>query len=59
MPLGSRFSHSLDNHVRDGGEVVSLTRRQRVTPSPPLEKILVLVSVKGWVEPRAVVRLEG
>jgi hypothetical protein len=28
----SRFSHSLDNRLRDGGEFVSLTRRPRITP---------------------------
>jgi hypothetical protein len=27
----SRFSHSLDNRHRDGGEVVSLTRRPPIT----------------------------
>jgi hypothetical protein len=29
-----RIPHFLDNRLTDGGEVVSLTRRQRFTPSP-------------------------
>ena len=39
----------------DGGRVVSLTHP---TPLPP-GNILVLISVRGWVDPRAIVRSEG
>ena len=37
------------------GKVVSLTHRP---PLPP-EMLLVLISFKGWVDPRAIVRSEG
>jgi len=37
--------------AQDGGKVVSLTHRQEI--------LLVLISVRGWVDPRAIVRLEG
>jgi hypothetical protein len=41
----SRLPHFLDNRLTDGGEMVSLTRR--------------LISVRGLVDPRVTVRLEG
>jgi hypothetical protein len=44
----------LDNQLTDGGRVVSPTRRP---PLPP-GKFLVLISVIGWVDPRAAVSLE-
>jgi hypothetical protein len=47
---------SLDNWLTDGGKVVSLTRLPPLTPSG---KFLLLISVRGWVDPRAIVRLEG
>ena len=49
--LGSQISwHS----AREGGEVVSLTRRP---PLPP-GMFLVLIFSRGWVEPRAMERSE-
>jgi hypothetical protein len=38
-----------------GGEVVSLKDR----PPPPAGRFLVLIFIRGWMDPRAVVRLEG
>jgi hypothetical protein len=40
--------HFLDNRLTDGGEIVSLTRRTRFNSF-----------VRGWVNLRAAVRLEG
>jgi len=42
--------------AQDGGKVVSLTHRQ---PLPQGNVLLVLISVRGWVDPRAMVRSEG
>jgi len=53
-PEGSR-KLSFPDYVtmaKDGGKFVSLTHR-------PLFMLLVLISVRGWVDPRAIVRLEG
>jgi hypothetical protein len=44
-----------DNHLIDGGEVVSLMCRPPFTPG----RFLVLISVRGGVDPRATVLLEG
>jgi hypothetical protein len=41
--------------AQDDGKVVSPTHR----PPLPQEMLLVLISVRGWVDPRAVVRSEG
>jgi len=41
--------------AQDGGKVVSLTHR----PPLPQEMLLVLISVRGRVDPRAIVRSEG
>jgi len=41
--------------AQDGGKVVSLTHR----PPLPQEILLVLISITGWVYPRAIVRSEG
>jgi hypothetical protein len=46
----SRLSHFLDNRLTDGGEVVS--------PLPP-GRFLVLIYVRGRVDPRVIARLEG
>jgi len=42
--------------AQDGGKVVSLTHWQLFTPQ---EIHLVLISVRGWVDPRTIVRSEG
>jgi hypothetical protein len=52
-----RLTHFLDNRLTDGGEVVSLTRQQAALYTPG--RFLVLISVRGWVDPRTIVRLEG
>jgi hypothetical protein len=47
---------SPDNRLTNGGKVVSLTCRPLFTPQG---RLLVLVSVRDWVDPRAILRLEG
>jgi len=56
-PEGSRKLRFPDfvTTAQDGGKVVSLTYR----PPLPQEILLVLISVRGRVDPRAIVRSEG
>jgi hypothetical protein len=49
---GSTFS--LDSRLTDSGKFVSLTRRSPYTP----RRFLANISIRGWVYPRAIVRLE-
>jgi hypothetical protein len=51
----SRLPHYLDNQLIDGGRLSALRAGR---PLPP-GRFLVLVSVGGWVDSRAIVRLEG
>ena len=56
-PEGSRKLRFPDfmTTAQDGGKVVSPTHR----PPLPQEMLLVLISVRGWVDPRAIVGSEG
>ena len=50
---GSQISRQ---STHDGGKVVSPTHRPSL---PPQELFLVLISIRSWVNPRAIVRPEG
>jgi len=52
---GSRGSQILRQSAHEGGKVVSPTHRPPLTPQ---EIFLVLISVRGWVSPRDIVRPE-
>jgi hypothetical protein len=49
----SRLPHFLDNRLTDGGKVVCLTRW---SPFTPQEDSCLLLSIRGWVDTRAIVR---
>jgi hypothetical protein len=51
-----RILHFLDSQLTDGGEIASLTHRPRFTPQ---KHLLLFTFVRGQVNPRATVRLEG
>jgi hypothetical protein len=51
----SRLSHFLESRLTYGGEVVSPTRRPPFTPQEVSRYSFLL---RGWVEPRAIVRPE-
>jgi hypothetical protein len=42
-----RISHRIDNGSTDGGEVLSLTHRQRSTPQKHIFMHMLLISVTG------------
>jgi hypothetical protein len=45
-------------YLSHGGEVLSLMRQPRFIPTAP-RRILVLISVRSLVNPKAIVQLEG
>jgi hypothetical protein len=51
-----RLPHLLDTRLTDGGKFASLMRPPHFT-LPGI--LLVLISVRGWVDPRAILQLKG
>jgi hypothetical protein len=52
---GGWGSHILRESSHEGGKVVSPTHRP---PLLPQKKFLILFSIRGWVDPRAIVQME-
>jgi len=52
-------SHIWRQSAYEGGKFVSRTPRPNLPPHPPSEIFLVLISVRGWVNTRTIVRPKG
>jgi hypothetical protein len=59
VPRGRGSHIYLDKRLADGGKVNSSTRRLPFTPRFLFLRFLLLISVRGWVDARAIVRPEG
>jgi hypothetical protein len=51
-----RIPHCIENWLKDGSKVVSLIHQSSFTPQ---KHFLALISVRGSINPRAIVWLEG
>jgi len=58
---GGTGSQILKQSAHEGGKVVSPTQRPPLPPPPPPPQdiFLVLISVRGWVDPRVIMQPEG
>jgi hypothetical protein len=54
----SRLPHFLDSRLTDGGEVVKPYAPAALYPLRKIPGTLVLISVRGWIDPRIIVWLE-